>query len=94
MKRAKWKELVAVCELVGWVEDRIKGDHFVMTKAGTARPVVIKMDKNLGEDLIQSVKKSAGLTTQEFHALLDQVRNKAPKRKRTSQEEPASERPN
>lgn len=92
MKRAKWKELVAVCELAGWVEDRTKGDHFVMTKAGTARPVVIKMDKNLGEDLIQSVKRAAGLTTKEFHALLDQVRNRAPKR--TGPDDLVSERPN
>jgi predicted RNA binding protein YcfA (HicA-like mRNA interferase family) len=38
MKRAKWKELVAVCKLAGWVEDRTRGDHLIMTKAGTARP--------------------------------------------------------
>ncbi len=47
-----------------------------MVKDGTARPTVIKMDSDLGEDLVQSVKRSLGLATAEFYALLDQVRNK------------------
>jgi predicted RNA binding protein YcfA (HicA-like mRNA interferase family) len=74
MKRATWQELKKLCELCGWVEDRMKGDHLIMVKPGAARPVVIKMDKELGERLIQSVKRSAALTTDGFHALLEQVR--------------------
>jgi predicted RNA binding protein YcfA (HicA-like mRNA interferase family) len=44
------------------VESRTKGDHLVMTKPGIARPVVIKMDKELGEDLIRSNMRTLALT--------------------------------
>jgi predicted RNA binding protein YcfA (HicA-like mRNA interferase family) len=94
VKRARWQELVKVCLLSGWVEDRTKGDHLIMTKPGTARPVVIKMDRNLGEDLIQSVKRAAGLSTQEFHSLLEQVRTGKKIAKPTTDQDPLSERPN
>jgi predicted RNA binding protein YcfA (HicA-like mRNA interferase family) len=93
VKRASWKEIVKICQLCGWVEDRTKGDHLIMTKPGTARPVVIKMDRELGEDLIQSVKRAAGLSTQEFHSLLEQVRNRKIARS-DSAEEQRSDRPN
>jgi len=45
-----------------------------MTRPGTARPVIIKMDSNLGEDIVQSNKRTMGLTSEEFDRLLDQVR--------------------
>lgn len=45
-----------------------------MSKPGVARPVVIKMDADLGEDIIQSNKRSMGLTTKQFEELLAQVR--------------------
>jgi predicted RNA binding protein YcfA (HicA-like mRNA interferase family) len=82
-----------ICQLSGWVEDRTKGDHLIMTKPGTARPVVIKMDRNLGEDLVQSVKRTAGLSTKEFHALLEQARTRKPAKPSTDQD-PLPERPN
>jgi hypothetical protein len=41
-----------------------------------ARPVVIKMDRDLGDDIIQSNKRTLGLTTDQFRELLDQVRGK------------------
>jgi predicted RNA binding protein YcfA (HicA-like mRNA interferase family) len=93
VKRATWKELVRICLLAGWVEGRTKGDHLILVKPGTARPVVIKMDRELGEDLIQSVKRAAGLTTQEFHSLLEQVRNRK-SRKPESEKEPLADLPN
>ena len=82
MKRASWKELKKLAELCGWVEDRTRGDHLVMVKDGTARPTVIKMDPDLGEDLIQSVKRSLGLTTAEFSERLDELRNQKKGRKK------------
>lgn len=76
MKRLTWQELRAVCELAGYSNPKIRGDHLKMTRPGSARPVVIKMDKELGEDIVQSNKRTMGLTTDEFHELLDQVRGK------------------
>lgn len=100
MKRVSWRELAKICDLAGWTEDRSKGDHLTMVKPGTARPVVIKMDSDLGEDIVQSVKRTAGLSSREFHALLEQVRGRKRKRKpkptksKTAEAEQSSERPN
>lgn len=76
MKRLSWKELRDICLLTGYVESRTRGDHLIMSRPGSARPVVIKMDADLGEDIIQSNKRTMGLTTAEFEALLEQVRGK------------------
>jgi len=48
----------------------------MMTKPGLARPIVIKMSRDLGEDIVQGCKRTLGLTTAEFEALLDQVRGR------------------
>jgi hypothetical protein len=56
------------------VESRIKGDHLVMIKPGMARPVVIKMDKDLGEDIIRGNMRTVGIDRKEFDRLLAIVR--------------------
>jgi hypothetical protein len=45
-----------------------------MTKPGLARPVIIKMDKDLGEDLIRSNMRTLALSRKEFERLLSIVR--------------------
>ncbi len=47
-----------------------------MTRAGIARPVVIKMDKDLGPDIVRSNMQTLGVGRKEFDALLNQVRRK------------------
>jgi len=47
-----------------------------MSKPGSPRPVVIKMDRSLGDDIIHSNRRTMGLTTEEFEDLLSQVRKK------------------
>ena len=74
MRHVSWQELRDVCKLAGCVEARTKGDHLVMTKPGLARPVIIKMDKDLGEDLIRSNMRTLGLSRKEFERLLNLVR--------------------
>ena len=76
MKRVTWQELRDVCRLAGCVDSRIRGDHLVMTKPGMARPVIIKMDKDLGEDIVRSNMRTLGLTRKEFEQLLDTVRGR------------------
>lgn len=75
MRRISWQELRDVCRLAGCVESRIKGDHLVMTKPGMARPVIIKMDKDLGEDIIRSNMRTLGMSRKEFERLLAMVRS-------------------
>ena len=77
MKHVTWQELRDVSKLVGCVESRVKGDHLVMTKVGMARPVIIKMDKDLGEDLIRSNMRTLGLSRREFESYLAKVRGRA-----------------
>ena len=77
MRHVSWQELRDISKLVGCVEVRTKGDHLVMTKPGLARPVIIKMDKDLGEDLIRSNMKTLGLSRKEFERLLSTVRGHA-----------------
>lgn len=74
MRRVSWQELRDVCKLAGCVEVRTRGDHLIMTKPGMARPVVIKMDRNLGDDIIFSNLRTIGLSRKEFDKLMNQVR--------------------
>jgi hypothetical protein len=74
VKRVTWQELRDVCKLAGCVESRIKGDHLVMTRPGMARPVIIKMDRDLGEDVIRSNIRTLGLSRQQLEELLAQAR--------------------
>jgi hypothetical protein len=76
LRRLSWRELRDVCLLAGCAISRIRGDHLMMTKPGMRRPIVIKMDRDLGEDIVQSCKRTLGLTTSEFESLLDQVRGR------------------
>ena len=79
MKRPTWRELRDIGKLAGFSESSTRGDHLVMTRPGTARPLVIKMDSNLGEDIVQGNKRTMGLKTPEFEKLLEQVRGKKKK---------------
>jgi hypothetical protein len=45
-----------------------------MTKAGIARPVIIKMDRDMGEDIVRSNIRTLGLSRQEFEELLAKIR--------------------
>ena len=74
MKQVSWQELRDVCRLAGCVEARTKGDHLVMTRAGLARPVIIKMDKDIREDIVRSNMRTLGLSRKEFERLLAVVR--------------------
>jgi hypothetical protein len=45
-----------------------------MTKSGLARSIVIKMDRDIGEDIIRSNMRTLGLDRKEFERLLEIVR--------------------
>ena len=78
-----WKELRKICQLLGCTESRQKGDHLVMSRPGLARPIVIKMDKNIGEDIVRSNMRTLGVSRQRFDELLSQVKGgKKAKRKK------------
>jgi hypothetical protein len=45
-----------------------------MTRPGIARPVIIKMDKDLGEDIIRSNMQTLGVDRKRFEQVIAQVR--------------------
>jgi hypothetical protein len=54
-----------------------------MTRDGMARPIVIKMASDLGDNIVQSNKRTLRLSSRQFEELLDQVQNKKkPKKKK------------
>ena len=55
----------------------MKGDHLVMTKPGMVRPVIIKMDRDMGEDIVRSNMRTLGLSRKEFEKLLQKVRGQS-----------------
>lgn len=53
-----------------------------MTRAGLARPIIIKMDPDLGEDIIRSNMLTLGVSRRRFEELLEQVRKKGGSKKK------------
>ena len=53
-----------------------------MTKPGMARPIVIKMAKELGENVIRTNMHTLGISRKEFEQLLNTVRRKRKEKKR------------
>jgi predicted RNA binding protein YcfA (HicA-like mRNA interferase family) len=71
-----------ILELAGFRQVRMEGDHLIMERPGTARPAVFPMVNDLGEDIIQSNKRTAELTSTEFRRLAEEVCGKRRKKKR------------
>jgi predicted RNA binding protein YcfA (HicA-like mRNA interferase family) len=71
-----WKKLVKLCEGEGCVLDREKGDHYIMTKPGIARPVVIPKKNDLSEDIVLSVGRTLGLNRKAIEQKLNPKRRK------------------
>ena len=62
-----------VFEKAGFKCVRIEGDHFVYTKEGVARPVVIPNWKEVPIFIIKNNLRTAGISREEYFALLEKV---------------------
>ncbi len=76
MRPVRWQELVAVCESEGCVFDREKGDHYIMTRPGLHRPVVIPKKADLKEDIVLGVGRTIGLNRKQIEAKLNPKKKK------------------
>jgi predicted RNA binding protein YcfA (HicA-like mRNA interferase family) len=66
--------LVKIFELEGFVVQRKKGDHIIMTKSGVKRPVVIKTSPKLVPVThIRTNITTAGMTRERYFELLERV---------------------
>jgi len=60
-------------EKAGFQCVRIEGDHFVYTKQGIIRPVVIPDWKEIPIFIIKNNMRTAGMTREEYFSLLNKV---------------------
>lgn len=63
-------KLRKIFEKAGFMCARIEGDHFVYTKAGVTRPVVIPDWKEIPVFIIKNNLRTAGITREEYFSLL------------------------
>lgn len=67
--------LIKVFELDGFVVQRKRGDHIIMTKAGIKRPLVIKTSPRLVPVThIRTNMTTAGISREHFFELLEKVK--------------------
>ncbi|MDG6027650.1 MAG: type II toxin-antitoxin system HicA family toxin [Candidatus Brocadia sp.] len=62
-----------IFEKTGFKCVRTEGDHFVYTKPGVARPVVIPDWKEVPVFIIKNNMRTAGITREEYFSLLGEV---------------------
>ena len=67
------KSLRKIFEISGFRCVRIEGDHFVFTKEGIARPVVIPNWKEVPVFVIKNNLRTAGITREEYFYLLKKL---------------------
>lgn len=65
-----WKRLECIFKKVGFIVEREHGDHIILVRKGTLRPVVIPKYKEVGVDIISSNMRTACMSREEFFELL------------------------
>lgn len=65
-----YRKLVQVFEKLGFVLDRIEGDHLIYVKNGIKRPVVIPIYPAVPVFIIKNNLKIASISRDEFFSLL------------------------
>lgn len=66
------KRLRRVFEHAGFTCRRVEGDHYVLSKPGVKRPLVIPDWDEVPVFIIKNNLKSAGISREEYFALLDE----------------------
>jgi predicted RNA binding protein YcfA (HicA-like mRNA interferase family) len=69
-----YETLIKIFESEGFVVQRKKGDHIIMTKPGIKRPLVIKTSpKRVPVTHIRTNMTTAGMTRERFFEHLDKI---------------------
>lgn len=66
-----YKTQKKVFEKTGFIYVRTKGDHLILEKQGTLRPVVIPAYKDVPVFIIKNNLRTANLTNKEYFQLLE-----------------------
>lgn len=59
----KVKEVIALLEINGWRQVRVRGDHRIFKKIGAIRPIPIagKLSDSMAEGTFRAIMREAGL---------------------------------
>ena len=79
MRPVDWKALVKLAKSEGCVFDRQRGSHYIMTKTGLSRPIVIPKRNGLKEDIVLSVGRTLGLDRKQIEKRLEPSKPKKTK---------------
>jgi predicted RNA binding protein YcfA (HicA-like mRNA interferase family) len=70
LPRVSGAEVVAALQKIGFIERRQKGSHIVMRRDDPYAQVVVPYHKELDSGTLRAIIRHAGLTIDEFVALL------------------------
>jgi predicted RNA binding protein YcfA (HicA-like mRNA interferase family) len=62
-----------VIERAGFACVKIEGDHYIYTKKGALRPVVIPRWKSLPVFIIKNCLRTAGVTREEYFSIIEEL---------------------
>ena len=71
LPRISGREAVRAFQQAGWEVARQRGSHIVLTRPGSIYTLSILLHPVLGPGLLRDLIRKAGLTVEEFIALLD-----------------------
>lgn len=57
----KRRELIKLLEAAGWKLDRSSGPHDIYHKPGASRPIPVKRQREIPDQIAQGILKQAGL---------------------------------
>jgi predicted RNA binding protein YcfA (HicA-like mRNA interferase family) len=72
LRPLSYKILIKVFEHEGFVFSRSHGDHFIYTKPGVPRPLVIPAYDAIPVFIIKNLLRSAGLSRERYFELLQE----------------------
>jgi predicted RNA binding protein YcfA (HicA-like mRNA interferase family) len=64
------KQAVKAFVSAGWAEDRQKGSHVILVKPGHMASLSVPQHKELAPGTLRSLIRAAGMTVDQFNALL------------------------
>jgi predicted RNA binding protein YcfA (HicA-like mRNA interferase family) len=70
LPRVSGAEAVRAFERAGWRRDRQKGSHVILIKAGESASLSVPQHKELAPGTLRALIRNAGMTVEEFVALL------------------------
>ena len=70
LRPVHYKDLIRIFERDGFSYDRTEGDHFILVKAGSRRPLVIPLYREVPVFIIKNLLRTSGMSRAKYFELL------------------------